>query len=127
MSTQVSTISPQQLHEVKRHGRYAPVLDVRSVAEYRGGHIAGAQLIPIDALSADALAQTFKRPSLGREETLYITCHAGPRALQAAERLQRAGFKQAYIELMNGLELDDPQLMDIAVPANRACGERNAA
>ncbi|MGB5298186.1 MAG: MBL fold metallo-hydrolase [Thiogranum sp.] len=35
--------------------------------------------------------------------------------------------KQAYIELMNGLELDDPQLMDIAVPANRACGERNAA
>jgi len=35
--------------------------------------------------------------------------------------------KQAYIELMNGLELDDPKLMDIAVPANRACGVRSAA
>jgi hypothetical protein len=23
---------------------------------------------------------------------------------------------------MNALELDDPRLMDIAVPANRACG-----
>jgi len=33
MSTQLSTISPQQLHEVKRRGRYAPVLDVRSVKE----------------------------------------------------------------------------------------------
>ena len=204
MSTQVSTISPQQLHEVKRRGRYAPVLDVRSVAEYRAGHIPGAQLIPVDTLSADALAHAFKRPSLGREETLYVTCHTGPRALQAAEQLQRAGFdnlrlieggtqrweelglplercgralslerqvqiaigrlltlsedtlvypahdyngmtlstigeekrhnprlqvtdRQAYIELMNGLELDDPKLMDVAVPANRACGTRHAA
>ena len=92
MSAQFSTISPQQLHEVKRRGQYAPVLDVRSVAEYRGGHIPGAQLIPIDSLSADAVERAFKRPSLGREETLYIACHAGPRALQAAERLHQAGF-----------------------------------
>jgi rhodanese-related sulfurtransferase len=100
MSTEVSTISPQQLHEVKRHRRYAPVLDVRSVAEYRAGHIPGAQLIPIDTLSADALAQAFKRPSLGREETLYITCHAGPRAVQAADRLQQAGYTN--VKLIEG-------------------------
>jgi len=41
-------------------------------------------------------------------------------------RLQVSG-KQAYIDLMNGLELDDPRLMDIAVPANRACGIPHAA
>ncbi len=41
-------------------------------------------------------------------------------------RLQVTG-KQAYIELMNGLELDDPRLMDVAVPANRACGVLSAA
>ena len=41
-------------------------------------------------------------------------------------RLQVSG-KQAYIDLMNGLELDDPRLMDIAVPANRACGLMHAA
>ncbi len=41
-------------------------------------------------------------------------------------RLQVAN-KQAYIELMNGLVLDDPKLMDTAVPANRACGTRHAA
>ena len=41
-------------------------------------------------------------------------------------RLQVAD-RQAYIELMNGLELDNPKLMDIAVPANRACGARAAA
>jgi glyoxylase-like metal-dependent hydrolase (beta-lactamase superfamily II) len=41
-------------------------------------------------------------------------------------RLQISG-KQAYIDQMNALELDDPRLMDIAVPANRACGVLNAA
>lgn len=30
--------------------------------------------------------------------------------------------KQAYIDQMNALDLDDPRLMDIAVPANRSCG-----
>jgi len=97
MSTQFSTISPQQLHEAKRRGQYAPVLDVRSVAEYRAGHIPGAQLIPIDSLSADALAEAFKRPSLGLQEKLYISCHTGPRALQAAEQLQRAGINNVTL------------------------------
>ena len=31
--------------------------------------------------------------------------------------------KQDYIELMQGLRLPNPRLMDIAVPANLACGE----
>lgn len=30
--------------------------------------------------------------------------------------------RDAYIELMNGLDLDNPRLMDIAVPANQRCG-----
>jgi glyoxylase-like metal-dependent hydrolase (beta-lactamase superfamily II) len=40
-------------------------------------------------------------------------------------RLQVAG-KAAYVDLMNGLVLDNPRLMDVAVPANRACGVRPA-
>ncbi len=41
-------------------------------------------------------------------------------------RLQVAG-RQAYIDQMNALDLDDPRLMDIAVPANRSCGFHAAA
>lgn len=36
-------------------------------------------------------------------------------------RLQVAD-KQAYIELMSNLDLPDPKMMDVAVPANQACG-----
>jgi glyoxylase-like metal-dependent hydrolase (beta-lactamase superfamily II) len=35
--------------------------------------------------------------------------------------------KDAYVALMNGLKLDNPRLMDVAVPANRACGLKDAA
>ncbi|MGA7980598.1 MAG: MBL fold metallo-hydrolase [Chromatiaceae bacterium] len=41
-------------------------------------------------------------------------------------RLQVKG-RQAYVDLMNGLELANPRLMDVAVPANRACGLKAAA
>ena len=36
-------------------------------------------------------------------------------------RLQ-VSTKDEYVALMNGLVLDNPRLMDIAVPANRSCG-----
>lgn len=41
-------------------------------------------------------------------------------------RLQMAD-KQAYVDLMNSLKLDYPRLMDVAVPANRSCGLKQAA
>jgi glyoxylase-like metal-dependent hydrolase (beta-lactamase superfamily II) len=41
-------------------------------------------------------------------------------------RLQVKGRK-AYVDLMNGLKLANPRLMDVAVPANRACGLKAAA
>jgi hypothetical protein len=41
-------------------------------------------------------------------------------------RLQVASVAE-YADLMNGLELSDPRLMDVAVPANLACGNRAGA
>jgi len=40
---------------------------------------------------------------------------------RANPRLEPA-TKEAFIELMNGLDLPDPKMMDVAVPANRSCG-----
>jgi len=65
---------------------------VRTPAEYRAGHIPGAQLIPIEEVTPAAVGELFKRPSLGHEETLYVTCHAGPRALKAVEQLREMGL-----------------------------------
>ena len=35
--------------------------------------------------------------------------------------------REAYIDIMNNLKLPDPKLMDIAVPANLACGNSNTS
>jgi sulfur dioxygenase len=53
-------------------------------------------------------------------------------ASTAGEELQhnpglQVETRQAYIDQMNALDLDDPRLMDIAVPANRTCGMKVAA
>ena len=41
-------------------------------------------------------------------------------------RLQ-VGGKQEYVDMMNSLVLDNPRLMDVAVPANRRCGSYDTA
>jgi len=93
MSTPISTISPEQLHAAQLGGESHALLDVRTVAEYRAGHIPGAQVIPIEELLPETVASRFARPALGIKETLYITCRSGPRAQQAAERLQLGGYR----------------------------------
>ncbi len=46
--------------------------------------------------------------------------------LQYNPRLQ-VESRRAYIDQMNALDLEAPELMDIAVPANRMCGLKSAA
>lgn len=63
------------------------------------------------------------------EDTLVYPAHdyAGQTRSSIGEekwhnpRLQ-AKSRKAYIDQMNALDLDPPRLIDVAVPANRACG-----
>jgi rhodanese-related sulfurtransferase len=92
MTTQIPSIPPRQLHKMLDEEQATAVIDVRSMAEYRSGHIPGAQLIPIEDLSAEAIEEQFSRSGIGHDETLYLTCLAGPRAQKAAELLHQAGY-----------------------------------
>ena len=92
MQTELTTITPGQLHYEQLYGHRPAVLDVRTHAEYRAGHIPGAKLLPIQEFDPEAVTEHLGRPHAGHQETLYLTCQAGPRAQAAAERLQQAGF-----------------------------------
>jgi rhodanese-related sulfurtransferase len=41
MATLISTITPEQLHAAQLRGDRPALLDVRTAAEYRAGHIPG--------------------------------------------------------------------------------------
>jgi rhodanese-related sulfurtransferase len=91
MPRNIPIVTPEQLHAEQLAGKSPALVDVRTAAEYRAGHIPGAQLIPLDELSAAVIEDRLGSTGAGRQETLYITCHAGPRAARAAERLRQSG------------------------------------
>ncbi len=64
----------------------AVLLDVRTEEEYRSGHIPGSVLLPLQSLNrVDTVAA-------GKQTPLFVYCHSGARALQAASYLKHQGY-----------------------------------
>ena len=88
----VTTISPQKLQATWKDDKNLNLIDVRSEAEYRTEHVAGARHFPLDRLTPEILKTNRLFAGAGHEKTLYLTCATGFRAQQAAERLLSAGY-----------------------------------
>lgn len=71
------------------------LLDVREPWEFETCRIAGAQLIPMNAIPA-------RYPELNRELPIVCICHHGGRSMQVAHFLERNGFSQV-INLTGGV------------------------
>ena len=67
------------------------VLDVRTEAEYRTGHVPGAVLVPYTEV-ASRLAEL----APNRERDVVVYCERGPRARTAEKVLLRNGFRKVY-------------------------------
>lgn len=75
----------------------APTFDVREPDEFTGelGHLPGARLVPLGALSASA--EDWKKG-----DPLLIVCRSGARSARAAELLVQAGF-ESVLNLEGGM------------------------
>ncbi|WP_220812858.1 rhodanese-like domain-containing protein [Pseudomonas paralcaligenes] len=87
MNEDIRLIDAPRFAELHRQGRTCFLVDVRSPAEYRAGHIAGARNEPLDSLDPGLLAARLRGEGLGAGDELYLICQKGQRARQAAERL----------------------------------------
>jgi len=72
------------------------ILDVRSPAEYAGGHIAGSQNLPLPQLD-DELA------SIPKDRAVVVHCEGGYRSAIAASLLQKHGREEVY-DLIGGFK-----------------------
>lgn len=84
-----------KLDEFKRlldSGRPMKVLDVRTPAEFRRVHAAGAESAPLDRLDPLGIARARK----DRSDPLYVICQTGGRAAKACQRLKEAGAGPVY-------------------------------
>lgn len=86
--SEAERITAQEAKARMEKNPQAIVLDVRTEAEYKGGHIKGAVLLPLDRLEAEALAVL---PD--KEAEILIYCRSGRRSADAGEILGALGYK----------------------------------
>jgi rhodanese-related sulfurtransferase len=67
------------------------LLDVRSLEEYKEGHIKGAVLMSVEETDFSKKAQT-----LNKESNIFVYCAAGVRSKKASTLLSNMGFKNVY-------------------------------
>ena len=87
-------INIEKLEEMKRQG--AVVIDVRSLQEFKEGHIEGAISIP-----EYEIKNRMKNELPNLEQTIIVYCGTGHRSKRAQKILERMGYSQVY-NLVNG-------------------------
>jgi rhodanese-related sulfurtransferase len=84
------------LSSIKKNSR-ARLIDVRSEAEFRTGHIKGAK--NINVMSSQFLSQISK---IAKEDPIFLYCRSGNRSSSAAKQLAKIGYTEIY-NLKGGL------------------------
>jgi len=82
-----ATLSPTDLGALLGAGKILDLIDVRTPAEFREVHLAGARNLPLDRLDPEAVARERRSPG----QPLYLICQSGGRGRQACATLRTAG------------------------------------
>lgn len=72
-------------------GRGALLIDVRSPAEYRSGHLPRAINLPLNELES-----LLPRHARGKRQVLLLHCQSGMRSGLATRRLKRQGYVNTF-------------------------------
>ena len=81
-------VSPTEAAKLIKETKNLQLIDVRTAAEYAGGHLAGAKLIPVQEL-ADRLAE------LDKKKPVLLYCRTGHRSGNALRLLEEHGLPGA--------------------------------
>lgn len=65
------------------------ILDVRTIDEYKEGHIPGVTLIPLNQLGR-------RFEEIPRDRDVYVMCRSGTRSAEATVWLLKKGFNNVY-------------------------------
>jgi len=85
-------ISPEEALEIM-DSCDAVVLDVRTQAEFDGGHIPGAILIPLDEITENAEDIIYR---FGINQVILVYCQSGRRSEIAARALIELGYVNVF-------------------------------
>ncbi len=83
------TVDPNQATRLINDG--AAVLDVRSEAEFKSGHIADAVNIPVSQLKG-----RLDKLSFSKMDPVVVYCQSGSRSARACALLAKSGYEKVY-------------------------------
>lgn len=90
----MTNIQPTELQSILESDSAAQLLDVRTPIEHSQIHAPGVHLMPLDRLDAAHLVST---GGFSKTRPVYILCHSGGRARQAAAKLEQSGFEKCCV------------------------------
>ncbi|KYJ86223.1 sulfurtransferase [Sulfurovum riftiae] len=98
-------ITPKQAETLILNDDNVTLLDVRTIEEYKSGHIRGAKLIPLGKLEAN-----LDKLKADKNKKIVVYCRSGNRSVAASRILEKHGFvpfnvKQGMVGLL-GTELE---------------------
>lgn len=73
----------------------ARLIDVREPSEYQGGHVPGAELVPLATVTAAAA-------DWDRSAPITVICRSGHRSMIAAQKLEEMGFS-SIVNVQGGM------------------------
>jgi phage shock protein E len=82
----INQVEPAQVQEMLAGSQRPFLLDVRTPEEYKQGHIRGAELIPLNELSA-------KKGRIPKDREVVCVCATGSRSSTATRQLSALGYK----------------------------------
>jgi rhodanese-related sulfurtransferase len=87
----IELISPQQVYDAIYKDPSIQLVDVRTLEEYKGNHLKGAQNI---CVTSDDFKEKVK--ILDKNKPVYVYCYKGGRSAEAAIQLKDLGFTKIY-------------------------------
>lgn len=83
----VKHVSMQEITKIMSENSNYIILDVRTIEEYKEGHIPNAICIPNETIGEDT-----KNLLKDKNQLILIYCRSGNRSKQATEKLQKLGY-----------------------------------
>ena len=88
-----TSIDAQQALTLLENDDNVTLLDVRTIAEYKEGHLRDATLIPVDALS-----ENLGMLQQDKNKKIIVYCRSGSRSITASRILQKHGFTPLNVQ-----------------------------
>lgn len=90
-SKSYTNINNDDLENIIKNNKNTLILDVRSVGEFRSGHIPNAKNIPVQELSSK-----INNLDKYKDDDIVVYCASGGRSSSAANILSKNGFNKVY-------------------------------